>query len=84
VRDKSNVTYLHRHKFPEESSRRTQQSPAKTIRTASSDDNAVERDFNKRKNLIQEFSLSKAQPKIHVEQKDHNKHFFRRFLHTLD
>jgi len=82
VKATSRITYFRRKGSAEED--RQQTCPDTELRSQFTDSNPVEQDFNKRKNLIQEFSLVKPQPLIRVEQKAHNKHFFRRFIFWLD
>ena len=38
----------------------------------------------KRKNLIQDFSLSKPRQRVATKPKEHNKHFYNRFIFTID
>ena len=82
IKPSATVSYFRRDKSGDGT--RSQPSADKTLLTAVVSHNPVERDFNKRKNLIQEFSLPKPQPTVHAEQKAHNKHFFKRFIRSLD
>jgi hypothetical protein len=82
VKETAKVMYFKRAKMAEQYPRHSL--PEKTLGTELGGNNPVERDFNKRKNLIREFALSKPPKSGNAEQKAHNKHFFKRFIFTLD
>ena len=44
----------------------------------------AQRGSKQRKNLIQDFSLSKPRQRAATQQKEHNKHFYNRFIFTID
>lgn len=81
VNDASKVTYFRRNKSPDG---RPQQSSQETTLLNSTSINPVERDFNKRKNLIQEFTLHHERSREEADHKAQNKHFFKRFFFSLE
>ena len=44
----------------------------------------VEQDFRPKKNLVQEFKLKKSTPRSASPAKDQNKHFYKRFIFTIE
>jgi hypothetical protein len=52
--------------------------------TSQSIEQGTRRRGKQRKNLVQDFSLSKPRQRVAAKPKEHNKHFYNRFIFTID